>query len=50
MNTRKYKYLEAFKNIVVSVVSSRFIVKLALTRKICGILSKKLQKLSLLKI
>ena len=28
MNTRKYKYLEAFKNTVVSVVSSRFIVKL----------------------
>ena len=24
MNTRKYKYLEAFKNTVVSVVSSRF--------------------------
>ena len=28
MNTRKYKHLEAFKNTVVSVVSSRFIVKL----------------------
>ena len=28
MNTRKYKYLEAFKNTVISVVSSRFIVKL----------------------
>ena len=28
MNTKKYKYLEAFKNTVVSVVSSRFIVKL----------------------
>ena len=28
MNTRKYKYLEAFKNTVVSVVSFRFIVKL----------------------
>ena len=28
MNTRKYEYLEAFKNTVVSVVSSRFIVKL----------------------
>ena len=32
MNTRKYKYLEAFKNIVVSVVSSRFIVKLVIFR------------------
>ena len=28
MNTRKYKNLEAFKNTVVSVVSSRFIVEL----------------------
>ena len=28
MNTRKYKHVEAFKNTVVSVVSSRFIVKL----------------------
>ena len=28
MNTRKYKYLEALKNTVVSIVSSRFIVKL----------------------
>ena len=28
MNTKKYKYLEAFKNTVVSVVSSAFIVKL----------------------
>ena len=28
MNTRQYKYLEAFKNTMVSVVSSRFIVKL----------------------
>ena len=27
MDTTKYKYLEAFKNTVVSVVSSRFIVK-----------------------
>ena len=28
MNTRKYEYLKAFKITVVSVVSSRFIVKL----------------------
>ena len=28
MNTRKYKYLEAFKNTVISVVRSRLIVKL----------------------
>ena len=28
MNTKKYKYLEALKNTVVSVVSSKFIVKL----------------------
>ena len=28
MNTRKNKHLEAFKNTVVSVVSSRFMVKL----------------------
>ena len=28
INCKKYKYLKAFKNTVVSVVSSRFIVKL----------------------
>ena len=31
MNTRKYKYVEAFKNTVVSVDSSRFIVKLLIS-------------------
>ena len=28
MNARKYKHLEAFKNTLASVVSSRFILKL----------------------